>query len=102
MTLAGRTSNSSAVPRPCHDACEEQPCSQLITSSLSESFRRKLAHFRSTIFEGPEMENYCTACGKWRRLVAFWHCRDCLDHFYAKNRRDVSRAALVDRNDSVR
>jgi hypothetical protein len=48
------------------------------------------------------MENYCMSCGNWRRLVAFWHCRDCLDHFYAKNRRGGSRAALVDGNDSVR
>ena len=28
------------------------------------------------------MENYCTSCGKWRRLAAFWRCRDCLDRFY--------------------
>ncbi len=28
------------------------------------------------------MENYCTSCGKWTWLVAFWRCRDCLDRFY--------------------
>jgi hypothetical protein len=28
------------------------------------------------------MDNYCTSCGKWRWLTAFWHCRECLDRFY--------------------
>jgi hypothetical protein len=28
------------------------------------------------------MENYCTWCGKWSCLVAFWRCRDCLNRFY--------------------
>lgn len=33
------------------------------------------------------MEDYCTSCGKWRWLAAFWHCRDCLDRFYDRNGR---------------
>ena len=28
------------------------------------------------------MENYCTSCGKWLCLVAFWRCRACLNRFY--------------------
>ncbi len=30
------------------------------------------------------MENYCTSCGKWSCLVAFWRCRDCLNRFYVR------------------
>ena len=30
------------------------------------------------------MENYCTSCGKWSWLVAFWLCRDCSNRFYGR------------------
>ena len=94
MTLAGRSFGMSAVSHPCHDTNGEQPHSQWIGSSLSGSIPKQLAHPRSTILEGPEMENYCTSCGKWRRLAAFWHCRDCFDRFYAEEaRREPGRAS---------
>lgn len=32
------------------------------------------------------MENYCTSCGKWSCLAAFWRCRDCLNRFYDRRR----------------
>ena len=44
-------------------------------------------HPRIIILERSEMENYCTSCGKWRSLAAFWRCRDCLDRFYDGSRR---------------
>jgi ribosomal protein S14 len=28
------------------------------------------------------MEHYCTSCGKWSCLIAFWLCRNCFDRFY--------------------
>lgn len=101
MTLAGRSFGMSAVLRPCHEANGERPRSQLIGSSLPGRIPKQSDHPRIIILEGHEMEDYCTSCGKWRWLAAFWRCRDCLDQFYDGKRRGGNRAALVDRNDSV-
>lgn len=44
--------------------------------------------------EAPEMENYCTSCGKWCRLPTFWRCQNCLDRFYNReeSRRGTARS----------
>ena len=41
------------------------------------------------------MDHYCTKCGRWRRLIAFWYCQDCLDRFYHVKGAAGDRAALV-------
>ena len=26
--------------------------------------------------------HYCTACGRWRWLIAYWRCRECYDKWF--------------------
>lgn len=33
-------------------------------------------------------EDYCIACGKWRWLIAYWRCRECLDKWF--NQREAT------------
>lgn len=69
MALPGRSFCMRALSRPFRDVNLEH-IQKAIRSSQNYNPRRS------------EMENYCTSCGKWCRLTAFWHCRECLDWFY--------------------